>query len=161
MACSMWAKVAQEKYFSRLASYSWDNSGPTTDQVHHTRASNSDVLNTHVLPPPARWYFWQSSISTVQLTSACHLCGLSCLKNPGVSRGQPVVGGPFSYKQMMEPLCLEDTSCGLVSAAFWGDRNVSPLPCWLLWLSHSWDWCFSIPLSETPEEPLGHQDVWF
>lgn len=36
-----------------------------------------------------------------------------------------MVGGPFSYKQMMEPQCLEDTSCGLVPGAFGRDRHVS------------------------------------
>lgn len=55
--------------------------------MHRTRASNSDVQNIHVLPLPACWYFWQSSIKAIRLTSACHLCGLSCLKNPwGISQ---------------------------------------------------------------------------
>lgn len=86
MTYSMWTKAAREKYFSHLPSYSLGQFRTHNRSSASYRASNSDVLNTRVLPPPACWYFWQSSISMAQLTSACHLCGLSCLKNPGVSR---------------------------------------------------------------------------
>lgn len=112
MTNSKWAKTVQEECVSHLPSYS-------LEQFWTHSRSNAPYKSQHLWrakhPCPATSrvrYFWQSSIRAVQLTSACHLCGLSCLKNPrGVSQWWEDC---FSYKQMVEPECLEDTSCGLI-----------------------------------------------
>lgn len=76
-------------------------------------------------------------------------------------RGQPVVGGPFSYKQMMEPRCLEDTNHGLVSGALGGGLNVNTRSlvskdC-LIPGTDAFPFHYQKPL----RRPLDLKDVWF